>query len=96
MWRYLNMFILIGVALVALSLVGFVTGNRFLTEPGQPINPQGSLVYLGAGIIMLVNGVVSVRQADSMKSHGPVQPAQREAAPPPAGDREAPAPRSVD
>ena len=65
MWRYLNMFVLIGIALVIISLAGFATGNRFLTEPGQPINPQGSLIYLGAGVIMLVNGIVSIRQAEA-------------------------------
>ena len=71
MWRYLNMFILIGVALIIISLVGFATGNRFLTEPGQPLNPQGSLIYLGAGVIMLVNGVVSIRQAEAIKAQAP-------------------------
>jgi hypothetical protein len=76
MWRYLNMFVLIGIVLIVISLVGFATGNRFLTEPGQPINPQGSLIYLGAGVIMLVNGVVSIRQAEAMKSHPPSQSAQ--------------------
>jgi len=74
MWRYLNMFVLIGIVLVVVSLVGFATGNRFLTEPGQPVNPQGSLVYLGAGAIMLINGVVSIRQAEAMKSHQRSQP----------------------
>jgi hypothetical protein len=74
MWRYLNMFILIGIVLLIISLVGFATGNRFLTEPGQPVNPQGSLIYLGAGIIMLVNGVVSIRQADAAKSQATQEP----------------------
>lgn len=68
MWRYLNMFILIGIVLVVLSLIGFATGNRFLTEPGQPVNPQGSLIYLGAGIIMLVNGIISIKQAAAIRS----------------------------
>jgi hypothetical protein len=69
MLRYLNMFVLIGIALVGISIAGFATGNRFLTEPGQARNPQGSLIYLGAGIIMLVNGVVSVRTAGSAAQH---------------------------
>ena len=37
MWRYLNMFVLIGVALLIISAIGFATGNRFLAEPGQPL-----------------------------------------------------------
>jgi hypothetical protein len=76
MWRYLNMFVLIGIVLIAVSLIGFATGNRFLTEPGQPVNPQGSLVYLGAGILMLINGIVSIRHAEAMKSHPRSQPPQ--------------------
>ena len=74
MLRYLNMFVVIGVVLVIISLAGFATGNRFLTEPGQPINPQGSLIYLGAGVIMLVNGYVSIRQAEAHKAHPPAKP----------------------
>ena len=71
MWRYLNMFVLIGIVLLIISLVGFATGNRFLTEPGQPVNPQGSLIYLGAAVIMLVNGVVSIKQAEALRAQAP-------------------------
>ena len=67
MWRYFNMFVLIGIALLVISLFGFATGNRFLTEPGQPVNPQGALIYLGAGVIMIVNGIVSIRHATAVK-----------------------------
>ena len=80
MWRYFNMFVVIGVVLVIISLAGFATGNRFLTEPGQPVNPQGSLIYLGAGVIMLINGVVSIRQAEAIKAQAPAKP-QKQAAP---------------
>ena len=63
MLRYLNMFVLIGIALIAVSVAGFATNNRFLAEPGQGVNPNASLIYLGAGILMLINGIVSIRQA---------------------------------
>lgn len=63
MLRYLNMFILIGLALIGISIAGFATGNRLLTEPGQTVNPYSALIYLGAGVIMLVNGLVSIRLA---------------------------------
>jgi len=61
MLRYLNMFILIGIALIGVSLIGFVTQNRFLTEPGQTSNPLAAVIYLGAGVLMLINGIVSIR-----------------------------------
>lgn len=62
MLRYLNMFVLIGLVLIVISIIGFATGSRFLREPGQEVNPQASLIYLGAGVLMIVNGVVSVKQ----------------------------------
>jgi hypothetical protein len=68
MLRYLNMFILIGIALIGISLAGFVTGNQFLREPGQDLNPMSSLVYLGAGALMILNGIVSIRQAPLNKA----------------------------
>jgi hypothetical protein len=63
MLRYLNMFVLIGLALIGISLVGFATHNRFLMEPGQPVNPWASWIYLGAGVLMLINGYVSIQTA---------------------------------
>ncbi len=83
MLRYFNMFILTGIGLVCISLVGFLTQNRFLTEPGQPTNPQASLIYLGAGILMLINGWVSIRM---MSAAPPVK----------AKESEAPAERLID
>ena len=71
MWRFFNMFVLIGIALIIISIAGFATANRFLTEPGQPLNPQGSLIYLGAGVLMIVNGIVSIKQAETMKNRAP-------------------------
>ena len=61
--RYLNGFILIGIMLLGISIAGAATGNRLLTEPGQQVNPYAWLEYLGASAIMLVNGLVSIRNA---------------------------------
>lgn len=63
MMRYLNMFVLVGIGLILVSLAGFATGGRFLTEPGTPPSATAPLVYLGAGILMLINGAVSIRFA---------------------------------
>lgn len=60
--RYLNMFMLIGIALIGVSFAGFATQNRFLTEPGQAPSPYAAWIYLGAGVLMLVNGFISIRQ----------------------------------
>lgn len=63
MLRYLNMFVVIGIALIGISLAGFATGGRFLIEPGQSLDATASLIYLGAGVLMIINGVLSVKTA---------------------------------
>jgi hypothetical protein len=79
MLRYLNMFVLIGIALILISIVGFATANKFLTEPGQTPNPNASLVYLGAGVLMLFNGVLSIMQTPP---HTAAKPADTEGSKP--------------
>jgi hypothetical protein len=61
--RYLNMFVLIGVALLGIGLAKLLSQGRMLAEPGQTPGPQDAWIYLGAGVLMLINGVVSIRQA---------------------------------
>lgn len=63
MLRYLNMFVMIGIALIGVSLAGFATGGKFLIEPGQNMDSMASVVYLGTGVLMIVNGVLSVKTA---------------------------------
>ncbi len=63
MLRYLNMFVIIGIALISISLAGFATGGNFLIEPGQSVDKMASIVYLGAGVLMIVNGALSARTA---------------------------------
>lgn len=58
--RYLNGFILTGIALFFISIAGLVKGNTLLTEPGLQPNPYAWLEYLAAAVIMLVNGAVSI------------------------------------
>lgn len=67
MLRYLNMFVIIGLLLIGVSLVGFATHDHFLMEPGQAANSSLSLIYLGAGVLMLINGLVSIRIAPTAR-----------------------------
>lgn len=73
--RYLNMFVLIGIALLGIGLVKLVSHNQFLAEAGQTPGPQEAWIYLGAGVLMLVNGIVSIRQSAAT----PRKPAEKEA-----------------
>jgi hypothetical protein len=63
MLRYLNMFVMIGIALICISLIGFATGGKLLIEPGQSMDTMASLIYLGTGVLMIINGVLSVKTA---------------------------------
>ncbi len=63
MLRYLNMFVMIGIALIFVSLAGFATGGKMQIEPGQSMDTMASLVYLGTGVLMIINGVLSVKTA---------------------------------
>ena len=72
--RFLNGFVLIGIILLFISVAGLVKGNTLLTEPGQPVNPYAWMEYLGAAVLMLVNGAVSIwnmRQHDARRSSKP-------------------------
>ena len=73
--RFLNGFVLIGIILLFISVAGLVKGNTLLTEPGQPINPYAWLEYLGAAVLMLVNGAVSIW---NMRQHDTRKPAKSE------------------
>ncbi|HSV73829.1 MAG TPA: hypothetical protein VLH79_08730 [Chthonomonadales bacterium] len=59
--RYLNGFVVLGVVLFLISMAGMVYGNTLLTEPGLPVNHLARWEYLAASVLMLVNGVVSIR-----------------------------------
>lgn len=68
--RFLNSFILIGIILLFISVAGLVSGNTLLTEPGQPVNRLAWLEYLGAAVLMLINGAVSIwnlKQSESAR-----------------------------
>ncbi len=68
MWRYLNMFVIIGVALIGISVIGLLTNHKFVTEPGSLATPVTTAVYFGAGLLMLFNGFLSIKQSDTLRS----------------------------
>jgi len=58
-----NGFILSSIALFGIAVAGIIKGNRWLSEPGMPINRYGWILYMGAAVVMLVNGLISIRVA---------------------------------
>jgi hypothetical protein len=65
------------VALFFISIGGLITGNRMLTEPGQAVNPYSWMLYLAASVLMLINGGVSIWNAQQHEKENP-KPAENE------------------
>ncbi len=60
MKRFLNMFNVIGTLLLVIAALGFVSGGKWIAETGTKPSRETSLVYLGAALLMLANGFVSL------------------------------------
>lgn len=61
--RDFNGFIISSIVLFVIAIAGIIKGNRWLTEPGMPINNSAYLEYFGASVVMLVNGLLSIQVA---------------------------------
>ncbi|HVK02506.1 MAG TPA: hypothetical protein VM490_03475 [Armatimonadaceae bacterium] len=85
--RWWNSFNLLAVILLAIGIMGLVTGGRMVYDPGRPSSGYEWLVYLVAGGLMLVNGFLPpanpVHEDDEKE-----QPQQQraESPPPPASE----------
>lgn len=66
--RDFNAFILTGAALFVIGVIGIFKGNRWLSEPGMPTNPYGWQLYLAASVLMLINGVASIKVARAVEA----------------------------
>ena len=58
---YLNGFVILGVALLIMGIVGFFKGAEILRDPGQPKDSLLPVLYVLGGLVMLINGWMSVR-----------------------------------
>lgn len=78
---YKNTYFWISGILFLLGLIGlpFAGGDAAIRDPGQKRESQLFLLYFGAGIIMLVNGVISHRQTvQQYEEEHPAQPYEEE------------------
>lgn len=61
MWKFLNSFTGLAVVLFIIGAVGLVYGADAIRDPGQPHDPLLPYLYFGAGVLMIVNAILSVR-----------------------------------
>ncbi len=59
---YKNTYFWIAAILFILSIVGAVSGDKAIRDPGQKRENGLYLLYLVASIVMLINGLISHRQ----------------------------------
>jgi hypothetical protein len=63
----MNSFLWFGAMMAVLAVVGFIRGDEVIRDPGQVRESNLAVFYAGAAIIMVLNGLMSHRQA--MKAH---------------------------
>ena len=56
--RWWNSFTVLAVILIAISVIGVIAGDRMVYDPGRPTDGKEWLLYLVAGILMLINGLL--------------------------------------
>ena len=56
--RWWNSFTILSVILIAISIIGLFEGKRMVFDPGHPTSGKEWLLYLVAGVLMLVNGLL--------------------------------------
>lgn len=57
-FRWWNSFNLLGILLIVVALIGAFSGGRFVFDPGRAQRGYEWALYLLAGVLMLVNGVL--------------------------------------
>ena len=55
-FRWWNSFNLLAVILLAVGIIGGIQGKNMVFDPGRPTSGQEWILYLVAGVLMLVNG----------------------------------------
>ncbi|MCX6362094.1 MAG: hypothetical protein NT029_20045 [Armatimonadetes bacterium] len=69
--HYLNGFILSAGALLIVAAAGLIWGNQVLAEPGSPVNSRAWAEYAMAAVIMVVNGILSIKIANEAHARQP-------------------------
>ena len=56
--RWWNSFIILAAILIAIGFIGAITGTRMVFDPGRASSGKEWVLYLVAGILMLINGLL--------------------------------------
>ena len=61
---YKNTYFWIGGILLLVGILGLITGDNTIRDPGQKRESGLGLFYLGAAVVMILNGWMSHRQTE--------------------------------
>jgi uncharacterized membrane protein HdeD (DUF308 family) len=70
--RWWNSFTFLAVILLGIGIVGMIAGQRMVFDPGRAASGREWVVYLVAGALMLINGLLptAAREDDAAPQAG--------------------------
>lgn len=78
--RWCNSFTFLGIILLGIGIVGMIAGKRMIFDPGRAASGWEGWLYLVAGALMLINGLLPLapREDDVQRPSTPTasDPAQ--------------------
>ena len=72
-FRWWNSFNLLGIILVALGAIGAFSRGHMIFDPGRAASGYEWLIYLVAGVLMLINGSLPPSSAPAYDTEKPVR-----------------------
>lgn len=57
-FRWWNSFTILAIILVAIGIIGLFAGERMVFDPGRATTGREWFLYLVAGVLMLINGLL--------------------------------------
>lgn len=68
--RWWNSFTVLAVILLGIGIVGMIAGRRMVFDPGRAASGWEWLLYLVAGALMLINGLLPAAREDDASQPG--------------------------
>lgn len=62
--RWWNSFTFLAIILLGIGIVGMIAGRRMVFDPGRAASGREWIVYLVAGALMLINGLLPAARED--------------------------------
>ncbi|MDX1931666.1 MAG: hypothetical protein SFU56_03590 [Capsulimonadales bacterium] len=71
--RWWNSFNLLAVALLAVGVLGALSGGKMVFDPGRAATGKEWIIYVVAGVLMLINGMLPSTAVPAPVTKGPAK-----------------------